>query len=953
MRPANISAGQAKEYYYQKDPFHGEQALKLHGAGAVRLGIAGTLPREQFERLLEGKDPSGKDKWEVKGAGPDRERAGIDIPLTAPKSVSIQAYHSTDPAMRQDIQDALRAASEKFAAYKEKQGYFQYRETNNGITEIKTGQGLYSFFQHSESRALDPHGHVHMVSYNAVVTSKGEVRALCGDKIFAEQRHLTVVHHSFLAKELTDRGYALESRANGTFELAGHNPKQVEQFSKRGSTIDEKLKDLQARFPNATAGQLQELAQKSSRDRKDRSHTAENSEKSWTAQDKLNGIEQRGTDQSIRQTSALAKDRDQAEGADLSPKEYIGKAVEALTARESTFTRAEVVSTAAVFAMGKYDPEQLQKVFDETVKGRDVKLLGTEEQRHGHVTQKVEVYSSKEMIQIEKDILRTAREGQGKAEPIMGREEAQKALGEWEAKQGIILTADQRQAAAHILTSADKVLLVQGDSGTGKTTLLKAVNEIVQERGYQTAGLAATGKAATQIEQSSGIESQTAARFILKGDEGTSGKSLTVLDETSMLGSKDTFAVLQRTVKDSSPFSRTVMIADVKQIPSIAAGKAHADLQEWSGLPVPHLKENVRQTTAEAKEIANALSEKNYDKAFTKLQEQGRIIEISDRGERHAALANAYVKDVVAGKDTILTTATNADRADLNQQIHVGLQEARAIGQENYTLLVRESKNLGEVEKQFAGSYTRGDVLIANRRGLATPENPTDRSTLSRGTELQVAGIDYRTHQLTAVDLHGARWTVNLQEAGSKFAVYFEKAITFSEGEKIIFNKNDKGTHGIGVSNGERATIQNINTDTGRIIVEHETGKLISFNLSNYNYFSPGYAVTKEKSQGMTVKNEGRVNVDTERGTSANATYVEVTRAKEGTVVYVDNIENFKEQMRVEIVKTSTLDERKIEHEGDKKAEEKGTEKTQSEVMKDREGSTEGIERGGREIERE
>lgn len=877
MRPANVSAGQAKEYYYQKDPVHGEQKLELKGEGAERLGIAGEISKEQFEKLLEGRDPSGKDKWEVKGAGPDRERAGVDTPISAPKSVSIQAYHSNDPKQRQDMQDSMKAAGEKFAVYMQKENYFQYRETVNGETTAKTGQGMYTFFQHSESRSGDPHAHTHMVIYNSVVTQNGDVRALSADNIFAEQRSLTVAFNGFLAKELTNKGYALETKANGTFELAGHNPKQVEQFSKRAETIDEKTKELQEKYPNAKHEQMQELAQKSSRAAKDTLHTAEDSKKNWTEQDKISGIDQSKTDQNVKEAEIKAKEFSGEHGK---TPDYIGKAVLSLHERESTFSKADAIKTAGIFAMGEKSADELSKSFDARVKDKNIINLGSDERSQGQAKHNVDVYASKGMIKIEKEIIQAARAGAGKAEPIMSKEAAQKALTEWQDKNNKILTADQHKAAEHILTSTDKVVLVFGDAGTGKTTMLRAVNDISKEHGYQTQGLSNTGKASGELERSSGIKSETAARFIDSDEKNISGKSMTVIDETSMMGSAKTHEVLKATLQENNPNSKVVMIGDTKQLQSISAGKTFHDLQEKSGLKTVEMKENVRQTDPGAKLIAGHMSEKEFEKAFTEMGKQGRIIEIANKDERHAAIVKDYIKDAVAGKDQILTTATNADRQDLNNRIHTQLLAAEKIGVAEYngkiekgvefTFLTRESKNLDPIQKQFAGSYDKGDILIKNTeaKGLAPTENLNINKIMgdiNKGAELKITELNHQTHTAKVVDKMGTERTVDLQKHGDQFAVYKEQPQKFSPGEKIIFNKNDKGEQGIGVSNGDTGTIKAINQVIGKLVVQHETGKQVSFYVNNYNYISPGHAVTKEKSQGMTVKNEGRANVDTEK----------------------------------------------------------------------------------------
>ncbi|MCY6120008.1 AAA family ATPase, partial [Salmonella enterica subsp. enterica serovar 1,4,[5],12:i:-] len=70
-------------------------------------------------------------------------------------------------------------------------------------------------------------------------------------------------------------------------------------------------------------------------------------------------------------------------------------------------------------------------------------------------------------------------------------------------------TPGQRGAIEHALTSRDRIVAVQGLAGVGKTTMVKGTVQVAHEQGWLVRGMAATGQAAKQLENDSGIQADT------------------------------------------------------------------------------------------------------------------------------------------------------------------------------------------------------------------------------------------------------------------------------------------------------------------------------------------------------------------------------------------------------------------------------------------------------------
>ena len=110
MRPLNISGSQAKDYYYAKDPAFSKNGDGLnscwHGDAARTLGLSGKIKKQDFLNIISGNDLAANNI--IKDGVNNEHRAAVDIPFSAPKSVSVIALHVGD--------DRLTAAHEKAVA---------------------------------------------------------------------------------------------------------------------------------------------------------------------------------------------------------------------------------------------------------------------------------------------------------------------------------------------------------------------------------------------------------------------------------------------------------------------------------------------------------------------------------------------------------------------------------------------------------------------------------------------------------------------------------------------------------------------------------------------------------------------------------------------------------------------------------------------------------------------
>ena len=178
------------------------------------------------------------------------------------------------------------------------------------------------------------------------------------------------------------------------------------------------------------------------------------------------------------------------------------------------------------------------------------------------------------------------------AEPEKDIARAQGSLG---------LTLDPPQAEALAAALREKVLILTGGPGTGKTTILRTLVAALSGRRVLLA--APTGRAAKRLEESSGREAKTIHRLLeydwrtggfRKGPAEPLGCDLLIVDEASMV---DTVLMYQL-LRALPPAAGLLLVGDADQLPSVGPGNVLRDLIASGRLPVRELTHIYRQAAA-------------------------------------------------------------------------------------------------------------------------------------------------------------------------------------------------------------------------------------------------------------------------------------------------------------------------------------------------------------------
>lgn len=185
--------------------------------------------------------------------------------------------------------------------------------------------------------------------------------------------------------------------------------------------------------------------------------------------------------------------------------------------------------------------------------------------------------------------------------PASVRIDVPAALAWHESRAGIRLAERQREAIARAL--AEKVLVVTGGPGTGKTTLLRGVLAILAAKKVRAALAAPTGRAAKRMTEATGFDARTIHRLL--EFEPRSGRfarnrgrpveaDVVVVDEASMLDTVMAHHLLAAVPRRA----RLILVGDVDQLPSVGPGSFFGDTIACGSVPVIRLNEVFRQAAS-------------------------------------------------------------------------------------------------------------------------------------------------------------------------------------------------------------------------------------------------------------------------------------------------------------------------------------------------------------------
>jgi conjugative relaxase-like TrwC/TraI family protein len=685
----------------------------------------GSLMRD----LCAGKDPDTgavvlkgkKNKGVVKPAG------GFDCQIGVVKSVSLAAVF--DAKRSAGIRVAEKDAYTEAMQWAFDKGLFATRVTVDGKTFHEPARRMVmAVYTHATSRAEDPHDHHHGAIMAMCERQDGTLGTMSNFLLMRYGGAINAYKKCAEAAKLKELGLAVERDPENprAYRLAGVEPRLVELFSKRRDMIEKA-----ARKAGIDTAKDRLSAQFIAYDtREDKRFTeAETLEVRWDNELKAAGYS--------REDFVFAIEHAAREAAKAEPEETDAERQARLSGLVMT-ALGDLQRDSAAFSRARLYQTAFEALQCEVRSGEEAAELVTALEQRGELVLLADrggepIYTTTEMIEMEKATLRTAWAGKGKGpriDPATIEAVLKRVNAELRAKYGpdAGIKPEQEKAVRHAL-GGDQFTNTQGYAGTGKSFITALQREIVEAQGYKVFGAAPSWKATAVLKTDSGLKPENCvvlAKLLYdyrqakqKGETIFDASSFIILDEAGMVSARDMSELVQIAAETGASLR---LQGDKGQFRAMDAGQPFAAMQRLLG--AAELRDIQRQKIEWMRAASVALDDANNSseekdaayrirQALQVYDDKARIAWVETEAEAFAAAVEKVMewRTTHPNDSCAVVTEWNSNARAASELLRARLREVGQIDTLDTPLrvIVRGSK---ENTKGATLAFSRGDEVI-------------------------------------------------------------------------------------------------------------------------------------------------------------------------------------------------------------------------------------------------
>jgi conjugative relaxase-like TrwC/TraI family protein len=571
-----------------------------------------------------------------------------------------------------------------------------------------------------------------------------------------------------------------------------------------------------------------------------------------------------------------------------------------LSERQAGFTHKELMEVAIKEVLGDVNQKEFLEVL-KTMEKAGILLRSTSNQGV--------LWTTQEAIKIEKEIIALTKKDAGTLRPIAANEIIEKYKNEK------TLNQEQITAIKTIVQSPDRVLAIQGRAGTGKTTMMASLSdvllskEILKDAGYTVRGIAPTHKAVKELT-ARGIQSQTIDSFLMDMREpriqqrDTFHKTILIVDEASMVSNRKMRDILS--IVHTFGFRQVIPTGDSPhQLAAIEAGKPHQLIQKILDEKVIKLTDIRRQKNPILKEAVSAVYQGDVAKTFSILSDA--IVEIKDEKEgsdkdikqsyqqRVKAIAKDYVEQIQKNEDVQIITPSHEDRKAVNGEVRQQLEEKGYLSGLSHIFTVLVSKDMTATERSKAQNFKKGEIIRFTR---------TTGKNFLAGDYFTIQSVDSSLNVLTLQKINEKNensesliWPIPLssKQLNNQVEVFKKEERTLKVGDKIVWVKSNPIEK---LHSTDTGIVKQIVKDQITVIRPDKTELTFNGEDHKYRHWDHAYAITAYGAQGGTYSSILALFESYRKNLMNLKTFlVTLTRPINQLRIYTDNKVNLQDQI--------------------------------------------------------
>lgn len=285
------------------------------------------------------------------------------------------------------------------------------------------------------------------------------------------------------------------------------------------------------------------------------------------------------------------------------------------------------------------------------------------------------------------------------------------------------ISEEQTIATLSCTRSENRISIVEGTAGAGKSFTMKAVMTAYINSGYKVMGTALSWNAAAVLSASTGIHDCTAIEGLVKamekaekeGGDFFKQKTLLIVDEAGLVGSKHMHSLLKLTQNAKHPV-KIVLTGDSLQLNPVDAGAALKLLvQELGTVRIDTIR---RQKQLTHREAVKHFSFRKSGIALNTFMQQEAFTWSNDREQMFKAVMRDFLSYKAANpnKKPLILALANKDVSELNRMVRTAYKKMGLVyGMETPGILVTDGR------EKWKTTFAIGDEVVVRANSKDTP----------------------------------------------------------------------------------------------------------------------------------------------------------------------------------------------------------------------------------------